>query len=167
MYRITTVCTGNICRSPLAEYMLRAALEEAGIDGVQIDSAGTSDWEIGNPIDPRASALLTARNIDAARHTARQFTAGSFADTDLVLALDTDHYAELRRLAPTAQDREKVVLLRSFDPAVADKGQSEQGIYDPWYGDEADFETCQQLILAALPGLLEHIRTRTSEARGA
>lgn len=167
MYRITTVCTGNICRSPMAEHLLRAALQDAGIDGVDVDSAGTSDWEIGRPMDPRAAELLTRQGLDPSTHVARQFTAEDFADTDLVLALDTDHFGALRRLAGNETDRSKVHMLRSFDPSVAQEALAQQGIYDPWYGDEADFAITEQLINAALPGLVRHIRTRTADTRGA
>ena len=167
MYRITTVCTGNICRSPMAEHLLRAALQDAGLEGVDVDSAGTSDWEIGRPMDPRAAELLTRHGLDPSHHVARQFTAEDFAGTDLVLALDTDHFGALRRMAGNETDRSKVHMLRSFDPSVAQKAPTEQGIYDPWYGDEADFAITEQLINAALPGLVRHIRTRTAETREA
>lgn len=161
------MCTGNICRSPMAEHLLRAALQDAGIDGVEVDSAGTSDWEIGRPMDPRAAELLTRQGLDPSNHAARQFAAEDFADTDLVLALDTDHFGALRRLAGNETDRSKVHMLRSFDPAVAQEAPAQQGIYDPWYGDEADFAITEQLINAALPGLVRHIRIRTADTRGA
>jgi protein-tyrosine phosphatase len=167
MYRITTVCTGNICRSPMAEYLIRQAVEEAGITDVEVDSAGTSDWEIGNPADPRAIELLVANGIDASSHTARQFDGGTFATVDLVLALDADHYAELRKLAPTPEDKEKVRMLRSFDPQVADLAPAEQGIYDPWFGDSGDFDAAWEMIRAALPGLVRHVRQASAETSGA
>lgn len=161
------MCTGNICRSPMAEYLLRQAIEEAGLKDVEIASAATSDWETGNPIDARAAGLLGQRGIDASRHVARQFAAGDFAAADLVLALDTDHFNHLRRLATTDADRSKIRMLRSFDPELAQEAPARQGIYDPWYGDEADFETTSQLITAALPGLVQHIRNQTADTRGA
>ena len=74
MYRIVTVCTGNICRSPMAEYLLRRAAEESGLDGVVVDSAGVSDEEQGNPIDPRARKVLARLGIDTQDHSARQVT---------------------------------------------------------------------------------------------
>ncbi|WP_417219897.1 low molecular weight protein-tyrosine-phosphatase [Arthrobacter sp.] len=167
MYRILTVCTGNICRSPMAAYMLREAVDAAGLEDVEIASAATSDWETGNPIDPRAAGLLTRRGIEASSHVARQFTADDFATADLVLALDTDHFNHLRRLATDEDQRSKVRMLRSFDPEVSREAPSQQGIYDPWYGDDADFETTAQLISAALPGLVHHIKNQTADTRGA
>ncbi|GAA1357524.1 low molecular weight protein-tyrosine-phosphatase [Arthrobacter rhombi] len=167
MYRILTVCTGNICRSPLAEYMLRQAVQDAGLEDVDVASCGTSDWETGNPIDPRAAEVLAGQGITASRHRARQFTAADFAQTDLILALDTDHFNHLRRLATDETDRSRIRMLRSFDPAVAREAPARQGIYDPWYGDEADFQTTSQLISAALPGLVQHIKAQTADTRGA
>lgn len=151
----------------MAAYLLRAAVQEAGIPDVEITSAATSDWETGNPIDPRAAALLTGRGIDTSSHIARQVTAGDLSDVDLVLSLDTEHYNHLRRLASSDTDRAKIRMLRSFDPELSGQAPARQGIYDPWYGDEADFETTSQLITAALPGLVQHIRNQTADTRGA
>lgn len=167
MFRILTVCTGNICRSPMAAYLLRQAVQDAGISDVEITSAATSDWETGNPIDARAAALLTRRGIETSSHVARQFMASDFDEVDLVLALDTDHYTHLRRLATSDTARAKIRMLRSFDPDAAQEAPARQGIYDPWYGDDADFETTYQLIAAALPGLVQHIRNQTADTRGA
>lgn len=156
-FRIITVCTGNICRSPLAQYMVEEAARQAGLD-IVVDSAGTTNWEIGNPIDPRAGALLTAQGIDSSGHRARRFVPDWFFDRDLILALDVEHYETLRALATNDDDAAKVRMMRSFDPAVADKPVAEQGIYDPWFGDERDFEASRQLIAAAIPGILDHVR---------
>jgi len=156
-YRIITVCTGNICRSPMAELMLAQAAAEAGMD-VLVDSAGTSAWEIGNPMDPRAEAVLSRHGITVAAHVARKFNPAWFADRELILALDTDHYDALRALAPDVAAANKVRMLRSFDPAVAGTLPQEQGIYDPWFGDAADFEVSWDLISAAIPGVLAHAR---------
>ncbi|MBQ1444869.1 MAG: low molecular weight phosphotyrosine protein phosphatase [Renibacterium sp.] len=159
-YRIITVCTGNICRSPMAELMLRHAV--AGNEGIRIDSAGTTQWEEGNPIDPRAAAVLRERGIpdgteahsSSGLHRARKIAAADFIDNDLILAMDTDHFDWLREHAPTPAARAKVQLIREFDPA-AEPG--ELGIADPWYGGSEDFEEAYRLIDAAIPGILEHI----------
>lgn len=151
----------------MAEYMLRAAVRKAGIVGVDISSSATSDWEVGNPIDPRAAELLTRQGIESSAHVARRFAATDFADADLVLSLDTEHFNHLRRLATSETDRAKVRMLRSFDPALAQEAPARQGIYDPWYGDEADFQATAQLITAALPGLVQHIKNQTADTRGA
>jgi len=156
-YRIITVCTGNICRSPMAERMLQRAADRAGLD-VVVDSAGTSGWELGNPIDPRAVARLDAVGISSAGHSARQFQSAWFADRDLILALDVDHFDSLRAAAPDDDARSKVRMLRSFDPAVAGGTAAEQGIDDPWFGGARDFEESWRLIDAAIAGILEHVR---------
>ncbi|MCQ9164783.1 MULTISPECIES: low molecular weight protein-tyrosine-phosphatase [unclassified Arthrobacter] len=154
-YRIMTVCTGNICRSPMAEFMLAGAAAEAGLD-VVVDSAGTTAWEAGNPMDPRAVATLARHGVAAASHEARMFIPAWFAERDLILALDTDHFKALQALAPSPEAAAKVRMLRSFDPAVAGAPLDAQGIYDPWYGDGSDFEASWELISAAIPGILAH-----------
>ncbi|WP_269939588.1 low molecular weight protein-tyrosine-phosphatase [Arthrobacter sp. HY1533] len=156
-YRITTVCTGNICRSPMAEFMVADAAAQAGVD-IVVDSAGTTAWELGKPMDPRAKAVLARHGINPAKHTARSFNPDWFAERDLILALDTDHYDALRALAPSPEAAAKVRMLRSFDPEVASDGPAAQGIYDPWYGDSNDFEASWEFISAAIPGILAHAR---------
>ncbi|MDO5662360.1 MAG: low molecular weight protein-tyrosine-phosphatase [Brachybacterium sp.] len=151
-YRILTVCTGNICRSPMAEYQLREAIEARGLsDRVEVASVGTTSWEQGEPIDGRAGALLRERGIDASSHRARHMSAEEVQAADLVLALDTDHLDPLHRVAGNAKDR--VRMLREFDPEVGD----DPGIRDPWYGADEDFETVHAQIAAALDGILDHV----------
>lgn len=156
-YRILTVCTGNICRSPMAEFMVSHAAAQAGLN-VEVDSAGTSAWEVGNPMDPRALAVLARHGIEATGHTARTFNPAWYAERDLILALDIDHYEDLRALAPNAAAADKVRMLRSFDPEVAHAEPKQQGIYDPWYGDAKDFDVSWDLISAALSGIMAHAR---------
>jgi protein-tyrosine phosphatase len=163
-YRIITVCTGNICRSPMAEFMLASAGAAAGLD-LEVDSAGTTAWEVGNPMDSRATDVLNSHGIHPKDHSARQFKPAWFAERDLILALDTDHFEALRALAPSPEATAKVRMLRSFDPAVAHLGPAEQGIYDPWYGDEMDFQASWDLIAAAIPGVLA-FATANGPARG-
>ncbi|MEH0108623.1 low molecular weight protein-tyrosine-phosphatase [Tersicoccus sp. MR15.9] len=164
MFRVMTVCTGNICRSPMAEYLLRRALEDEDLgDDVEVTSAGTSRWERGNPIDPRARALLLADGIDPSDHRAREFDPAWFADLDLVLAMDVDHLDELRDLAPSPQDADRVHLFRGFmdEDARGDTAETDPqnaGISDPWYGTDADFEDTERLITEALPSLVAWIR---------
>ncbi|AJT42017.1 low molecular weight protein-tyrosine-phosphatase [Psychromicrobium lacuslunae] len=152
-YRIVTVCTGNICRSPMAEVILRQAFQDSE---VELDSAGTTDWERGSPIDPRAISVLEKHNVEiGSGHQARKFQPEDFVTSDLILALDTDHFDWLQRHAPSATNSE-IRLLREFDPA-ADK--ADLGIADPWYGDLSDFEETYRLITAALPGVVEYVQT--------
>ncbi|MEV7974231.1 low molecular weight protein-tyrosine-phosphatase [Cellulomonas sp. NPDC089187] len=158
-YRIMTVCTGNICRSPMAEVVLRDRLERAGLgDRVVVDSTGVSDEERGNPIDRRARAALAARGYPVPERRARQVQPEDLAERDLVLAMTASHARALRRLAGS-DESEHVVMYRSFDPA-APQGVSEQAldVDDPWYGGPENFEHCLDEIEAAADGVVEHVR---------
>ncbi|MFG2868083.1 low molecular weight protein-tyrosine-phosphatase [Streptomyces sp. NPDC048338] len=157
-YRVCFVCTGNICRSPMAESVFRTRVEEAGLaDAVEIDSAGTGGWHEGSGADPRTVAVLEEHGYPTA-HTARRFRSSWFPALDLVIALDEEHLRDLRRLAPTPQDAAKVRLLRSYDP-VADG----LDVPDPYYGGTADFEECLEMVEAASEGLLAAVRESMEE----
>ena len=153
-YRVCFVCTGNICRSPMAESVFRARIEEAGLDGlVEVDSAGTGGWHEGDGADSRTVAVLEATGYESG-HTARQFHASWFSRLDLVIALDSGHLKALRRLAPTPEDAAKVRLLRSYDPDAGD----DLDVPDPYYGPMDGFEECLEMVKAASPGLLAAVR---------
>ncbi|GAA3809668.1 low molecular weight protein-tyrosine-phosphatase [Streptomyces chiangmaiensis] len=153
-YRVCFVCTGNICRSPMAESVFRARVEEAGLDEqVEVDSAGTGDWHEGDGADPRTVAVLEGHGYDC-DHIARQFQAAWFSRLDLVIALDSGHLKVLRRLAPTAEDAAKVRLLRSYDPAADD----DLDVPDPYYGGMDGFEACLEMVESASHGLLADVR---------
>nr|WSZ97299.1 low molecular weight phosphotyrosine protein phosphatase [Streptomyces sp. NBC_00857] len=177
-YRVCFVCTGNICRSPIAEAVFRARLTEAGLDGrVEVDSAGTDGWHEGDGADPRALSVLSAHGYPS-DHSARRFRASWFPLLDLVIALDEGHLRELRRLAPTPEAAAKVRLLRSYDPAARPlddpsdtrsgdwpAGRSgELGVPDPYYGGIAGFEECLQMVEAASDGLLATVQDAIEEA---
>ncbi|WP_306322728.1 MULTISPECIES: low molecular weight protein-tyrosine-phosphatase [unclassified Streptomyces] len=153
-YRVCFVCTGNICRSPMAEHVFRAGVEEAGFGGlVEVDSAGTDGWHEGDGADPRTVHVLTEAGYGS-EHTARRFHPDWFARLDLVVALDSGHLRTLRRLAPTPEDAEKVRLLRSYDAGA----HGDLDVPDPYYGDLSGFEECLKLVEAASEGLLESVR---------
>ncbi|MCH8626562.1 low molecular weight phosphotyrosine protein phosphatase [Arsenicicoccus piscis] len=157
LYRITVVCSGNICRSPIAEIVLRRRLEEAGLgDTVQVDSAGTGAWHVGDQADHRALAALTTGGYDGNSHRARQFEPGWFEQTDLVLAADRGHERQLRRLAGSEEDRAKVQLLRAFDPDAVAAGTLE--VDDPYYGGPADFARTLSEVERAADGIVDHVR---------
>ncbi|HEX7351027.1 low molecular weight protein-tyrosine-phosphatase [Brachybacterium sp.] len=154
-YRILAICTGNICRSPMAEYALRDAVDEAGLgDRVTIASAGTSGWESGNPIDPRAGALLRRHGIASDQHRAREMDADELHRADLVLALDHDHVDPVRRTLGARRAEETVRMVRDFAPGHVE----DTGIRDPWYGHESDFDTVWEQIDDAVAGILDHVR---------
>ncbi|GAB4085475.1 low molecular weight protein-tyrosine-phosphatase [Myceligenerans cantabricum] len=152
-YSVMTVCTGNICRSPMAEVVLRHRLAAAGLDAV-VDSTGVSDEEHGNTIDPRAAAALARRGHPAGDgHVARQVTRDDVGSRDLVLAMTSQHARRLRALDSGAEVR----LYRSFDPAAAGLANRLLDIADPWYGGPADFEECLDQIEAAADGVVSHV----------
>jgi low molecular weight protein-tyrosine phosphatase len=165
-YRIIAVCTGNICRSPMAVLMLAEAFRARRLTGAVVDSAGTTAYEAGRPIDPRAARKLAANSIASDRHVAREWRPEWFASRELILALDVDHYGWLRQAAPDRASLAKIRMLRSFDPAVANKYALEQGIEDPWYGGHTDFDTTWDLIQASVPGIMEHVRAQLQRQDG-
>lgn len=161
-YRIVIVCWGNICRSPMAEFVLRQELEDAGLgDLVVVSSAGTSTEELGRPLDPRTVAVMERNSVRDSGFSVKravQFRAESFDDVDLVLAADHVHDRILRDRARSREDRDKIHLLRSFDPAAVEAGTL--GMDDPWYGVDDDFDITYAEIVAAAPGIIEHVRAR-------
>ena len=159
------VCTGNICRSPIGEVLLRDLLVREGLGHqVEVTSAGTGDWHVGEPADHRALAVLRSHGHDGDGHRARQFNRDTFADADLVIALDRSHQRTLRALARTEEDREKVRLLRSFDPDATAAGWHD--VVDPYFGSDEDFERAYAAVAAAGPGLIAHLRSLLAEREG-
>ena len=153
-YRVCFVCLGNICRSPMADVLLRAELAGAGLDGlVQVDSAGTGDWHVGGPMDRRARAELARHGYDGAAHRARQFRPSWFAGRDLVLAMDRANLADLREMAPDADAAGRVLLFRSFDPALASDDRYDGQVPDPYGGAAEDYAAAFDLVQAAVHGL--------------
>jgi protein-tyrosine phosphatase len=154
-YRICVVCLGNICRSPMAERVLAAQLDRAGLAGrVVVDSAGTGDWHVGAPMDPRARAELSRRGHDAGRHEARKIQPDWLDDYDLLLAMDRSNLAGVTALAagkPGVAGR--VMLLRAFDPAAADGAE----VPDPYYGGAEDYAEVFDLVDAAVKGLVSRL----------
>jgi protein-tyrosine phosphatase len=152
--RLLFVCMGNICRSPTAEGVMRALLGEQGLDDVvQVDSAGTGAWHLGDPPDARATAAARARGITLAG-AARQVTRTDFDDYDLILAADRSNLRDLRAVLP-AEARAKLHPLREFDPA---SGDGDLDVPDPYYGGDDGFEHVLDLVEAACRGLLDDLR---------
>lgn len=157
-YRVTFVCTGNICRSPMAEWVLRHHVEQEGLD-VEVDSSGTGSWHVGDGADERTVATLERAGYRSA-HVARQFEPSWFGRYDLILALDEGHLRALRSMAPDGEAHGKIRLLREFDPEAA----GDLDVPDPYYGGRADFDLVLEQVEAAMPGLLEEIRAALKEA---
>ena len=159
-YRVMTVCTGNICRSPMAEVVLRQRFGAAGLaDEVVVDSTGISDEEWGNPVDRRAARVLVAHGYPAGDgHHARQVRASELRERDLVLPMTAIHARALRRLDPDANVR----MYRSFDPAaprVDDPREDRRlDIDDPWFGGPREFEECLAQVEAGADGVVAHVK---------
>ena len=148
--RIVFVCSGNICRSPIAEKVLQVELDRAGLaDDVRVSSAGTGGWHVGEPADERAAALLRAEGYPH-RHRARR-VGGDDLSADLLVALDDEHRRELRALV---DDPGRVRLLRSFDPDAPVGAE----VPDPYYGGPGGFADVLAMVRAAMPGLLDWVR---------
>ncbi|ANY08628.1 low molecular weight protein-tyrosine-phosphatase [Pseudonocardia sp. HH130630-07] len=146
---VVFVCTGNICRSPIAEKMLAAEVESRGLaDRVRVTSAGTGHWHVGQPMDDRAAGILAEHGYPTA-HSARQVDSEILA-ADLLVALDAGHLRSLQRSVP---DPKRVRLLRSFDPASPDGAE----VPDPYYSGPDGFAEVHRMLAAALPGLVEHV----------
>ena len=164
-YRICLVCLGNICRSPMAETVLRAELAAAGLDGaVVVDSAGTGDWHVGGPMDRGAQAALARRGYDGSTHRARQFRPSWLAQRDLVLAMDARNLADLRRMArgPGSQGDDRI---RLFGEAGGLTQAGDGDIPDPWGGGADEFGHVLDLLSAAAPVITAQL-ARLVEPRG-
>ena len=134
---------------------MRHRVREAGLeDVIEIESAGTGSWHIGDPPDARAAAEARARGV-AMTGAARQFGPADFDRFDLVLAMDRENAAHLRQIAPNAAAAAKVRLLREFDPAAT---VGDLSVPDPYYGGPEGFSTVFELVDAACRGLIDHLR---------
>ena len=151
-YRVCLVCLGNICRSPMAETVLRAELARAGLDGaVAVDSAGTGDWHIGERMDPGARAALARHGYDGSHHRARQFEPSWLARRDLVLAMDHRNLADLRRMADQPGQADRIRLFGEVGGLSETSGSQAGGgeIPDPWGGRADEFDRVLDLLGAA------------------
>jgi protein-tyrosine phosphatase len=145
-YLVCLVCLGNICRSPMAETVLRAELAAAGLAGaVVVDSAGTGDWHVGDAMDPGAREALASRGHDGSAHRARQVQPSWLSRYDLILAMDARNLADLRRMAQ-GQDPDRI---RLFGEAGG-LGETSD-IPDPWGGGPDEFGHVLDLLGAAAP----------------
>lgn len=153
MQRVCFVCLGNICRSPTAEAVFRKLVREARLeDHVFIDSAGTAAYHAGELADER-SRSAAERHGYSIEHVARQFQSSDFDRFDQVCAMDRENFANLQRLASSAEARARVKLLRSFDPTAPAGAE----VPDPYYGGERGFDEVIEICERACRGLLAHM----------
>ncbi len=148
--KLLFVCMGNICRSPLAEGVFRQAAEQAGVvDSIQIDSAGTHAYHIGELPDPRSMSIASAYNIDLSKQRARRVADEDFENFDYVLAMDQDNFDNLIDNCPE-QFQNRIHLFLNFAPHL-----EQHDVPDPYYGGSFGFERVFDLVTDASTGLLE------------
>ena len=139
--KILMVCLGNICRSPLAEGIMKKKITENGLNW-EVDSAGTSAWHIGHPPDPRSILVAAKYNIDISQQSARQIQAIDLENFDLIFAMDHSNYENILKLDPSNSLADKVKLILSKEKTLA---QNKQDVPDP-YWDDNGFEHVYQLL---------------------
>ena len=149
--RVLFVCLGNICRSPLAEAAFRREAERAGLE-VETDSAGTGDWHVGEPPDPRAQATAKEHGIDISGYRGRQVTARDFAEYDLVLAMDHENLANLEKLRLDDARADLALLLDEVE------GRGGEAVADPYFGGDEGFATTWSDVSTAARALVERLQ---------
>lgn len=156
--RVLMVCSGNICRSPTAEGVLRARLRAAGLaERIEVDSAGTQGLHAGQPPDPRAIEIARKHGYDLSQLRARRVTGDDFLVHDRILAMDEGHLRWLEKVAP-AGARARIEPLMAY--ALRHRDRSE--VPDPYYGSERDFALMLELVEDACAGLVERLAQELS-----
>jgi protein-tyrosine phosphatase len=155
-YVVTFVCSGNICRSPMAESVFRRQVDKAGLaELVEVSSAGIGGWHVDEPMDERAAETLVGAGYPS-EHAAAQ-VGRRHLGADLVLAMDGGHYKALLRMV---DDPDRVRMFRSFDPAA---DPNDLDVPDPYYGPTDGFSALLVMIEAAMPGLVEFVREQVTD----
>jgi len=160
-FRVIFVCTGNICRSPMAEVVFRDLAEHQGLGPLIIStSAGTSEWHVGERADVRTIEALDRRGYDGTHHRAKPFTAASFTDNDLVVALDRTHERILKQWARDEDQEGKVTLLLAYD-----RDADGLDVPDPYYADTGTFDSVLAMIETAARGLFRQLEPALRSTR--
>ena len=157
-FRIAVVCLGNICRSPIAESVLRRTVDQAGLsERISVESAGTSGWHAGSDADHRARKALSTAGYSA-DHTARLFDSAWLSHLDLVLGMDYQNVLDLRALTSDPVEIERIRLYRSFDPVLMHlpEGDPALEVPDPYYGTQADFVQVVEMVENATTGIIDY-----------
>ena len=145
--KILMVCLGNICRSPMAEGILKQKIHSMGLDWY-VDSAGTGSWHVGETPDPRSISTSRQNGIDISDQRARQFSQRDFDAFDLILAMDSSNFSNILQLAREDSDRQKVKLLLNYSYP----GQN-RAVPDPYF--EGGFQSVFEMIEEAVDGLID------------
>ena len=169
MIRVCFVCLGNICRSPTADGIMQHLVQSAGLGHViDVDSAGTGGWHVGEAADRRARAVAKQRGYQLTSR-ARQFKRPDFTRFDYILAMDRQNHSDIMAMAQRPEERARVHLFRAFDPelkrgsdgrldeAVADTADAD--VPDPYYGGDRGFDTVFDMCERTCAALLHHIQS--------
>lgn len=149
------VCMGNICRSPTAHGVFQTLVEKEGLgDIIEIDSAGTHAYHVGEPPDPRAQQTALGRGIDLSGQRARRARSDDFTSFDFIVAMDQDNYHSLSAICPEGLE-DKIHMLMDFAPDF-----STREVPDPYYGGPSGFDRVFDMVEAAAEGLLSEIKRR-------
>jgi protein-tyrosine phosphatase len=149
---VALVCLGNICRSPMAHVVLAAKLPGSLLDGrVDVDSSGTGDWHIGDPMDPRAAATLAAAGYDPSLHRAQQFDDTWHDAYDVIVVMDSSNRRNVLAGARDDASRARVRMLREFDP----EADGDLDVPDPWHGGQPGFDDVLAMIERSTDGLVD------------
>jgi len=151
LMKVLMVCLGNICRSPLAEGILQSKLKDSGLTDWEVDSAGTAGWHSGNPPDDRSVAVARKYGIDISHQRSRQFRATDFDRFDLILVMDSSNYTNVKSLATSKTDEDKIRLIMNYISP-----DQNQNVPDPYYDDNG-FEHVYNMLDQACDALLKNI----------
>tara|TARA_R110001592_G_scaffold359340_3_gene665644 strand:+ start:350 stop:808 length:459 start_codon:yes stop_codon:yes gene_type:complete len=147
--KVLMVCLGNICRSPLAEGILRKLATDKGLN-IQVDSCGTADYHVGEAPDARSVQVASENGIDISSLSGRQFKASDFESFDFILAMDEKNLSDILSKSKYAENKAKAKLMLSYLPEESDKN-----VFDPYYGNITDFEAVYNQLHQACSNFLE------------
>lgn len=152
--KVAMVCMGNICRSPMAEHVLRGKVKVAGLD-VEVVSGGTGGWHAGETAHPRTVKVLSDNGFTS-NHTAKQITSSWFDEYDYLIVMDKTNLNDIKEFARSSDDMKKVSLLRDYDEN-SPKGSE---VPDPYYSDYAAYLEVFEMVTAACDGLIEFLKQK-------
>jgi len=157
--RVLFVCLGNICRSPLAEVIVRAAAEKRGLRHYHFESAGTGNWHVGGAADPRSAAKAREYGLDLSGHRAQQISAQNCSGWDWLIAMDAENRRELLRMGVPES---RLLMMRQFENSTYIPD-----VPDPYYGGPDGFEHAYQMLAANAERLLDFLESQTETVRSA